>query len=88
MPGHGLRNIDPAGSAIRLHECRGIHGIAPDIEGELPPTNDARYNRARMNADAQFECGQPHLFALCLHLRHSGLHFKRCQASIDWMPAS
>src|SRR5271166_2259963 len=49
---HRLRDIDPARSAVRLHERGRIDRVSPDVEGELVLADDARHHWAAMDSDA------------------------------------
>ena len=43
-----------------LHAAGRVHGIAPDVVGELLHAHDARYHRAGVDACAHFKAGLPY----------------------------
>jgi hypothetical protein len=37
VPGNSFRDVDPTGQAVRFHEGRGVHSVAPNIEANRAP---------------------------------------------------
>ena len=48
---NSFRDVDLAGRAVRFHKRSRIYGITPDIEAEAAIADNARNDRAGMDAD-------------------------------------
>src|SRR3954469_17961414 len=52
-------DLDTARDALRLEPAGDVHGLAPDIEGELPVADHASDDRSGVDTDPELETGDP-----------------------------
>src|SRR5712691_9834283 len=50
-----VTQVDPPRHAVRLHPARRVHGIAPDVEHELPQTDDPADAGPAVHADPEVD---------------------------------
>ena len=87
VPGYSFRDVDPTRQAVRFHEGRGVHSVAPNIEAEAAIADNAGNDWPSVDADTQLQRRQSHLLGAQIYTGNRCLHFQCGEARIDWMPA-